>query len=350
MIFQEGRSMGLRDLRTTTYLAVRELLDRTHRAMRTKEPVLASRALDLSELEDRILLSASPMAVVTDMINGASVGPMLADTATVISEFDAGPDAALQIDDQHLTEQDGSTVSVNPFQTASRELVFLDTSVGDYQQLLDDLWSNDDSSREFEVVLLQNSRDGIEQITEALARLSGLDAVHIVSHGTDTAVKLGSTWLNQETIAGYVGEMARWGRSLSGGADLLFYGCDLAASSDGEALLESVQLLTGADVGASTDDTGHAIFGGDWDLEFATGNIETQVAFSSNTQQSWMQILNVTVDASSSGATADQSSVTVSHTTSGTNRLMLVGVSMELDGDSVSSVTYNGTNLTLVGT
>ena len=58
-----------------------------------------------------------------------------------------------------------------------------------------------------------------------------------------------------------------------------------------------------------------------------------------------------TVDTTSSGQTTT-ASVTISHTASGSNRLMLVGVSMtkETGGvPSVSTITYNGAPLTLVG-
>ena len=41
-------------------------------------------------------------------------------------------------------------------------------------------------------------------------------------------------------------------------ADLLLYGCDLAASSEGKALIERLASLTGADVAASSDATGAA--------------------------------------------------------------------------------------------
>jgi prepilin-type N-terminal cleavage/methylation domain-containing protein len=60
---------------------------------------------------------------------------------------------------------------------------------------------------------------------------------------------------------------------------------------------------------------------------------------------------SLTVDAVSSGTTSGGSSITISHTTgSGSDRLMLVGVSMNNDGyETVTGVTYNGTALTLVG-
>ena len=47
-------------------------------------------------------------------------------------------------------------------------------------------------------------------------------------------------------------------------------------------LLESLQARTGADVAASTNNTGHAVLGADWILEYATGSIETSVAFSTS--------------------------------------------------------------------
>jgi len=60
---------------------------------------------------------------------------------------------------------------------------------------------------------------------------------------------------------------------------------------------------------------------------------------------------SVSIDAVSTGVTTG-SSLTISHTTSGTNRLMLVGVSIAKQtggAPSVSSITYNGVGLSLVG-
>ena len=48
-----------------------------------------------------------------------------------------------------------------------------------------------------------------------------------------------------------------------------------------------------------------------------------------------MDISLIAVDNSSSGSTDNSASITVSHTTSGTNRLMLVGISGELNAESV---------------
>jgi len=126
-----------------------------------------------------------------------------------------------------------------------------------------------------------------------LSQYDELDAVHIVSHGSDGAVKLGNTWLNADNVEAYAGQFVNWRDALATDADLLFYGCDLAAGEDGQFLVESLGALTGADVAASTDDTGHAVLGGDWELEFTAGNIETDVAFGVDVQRAWSHLMAV---------------------------------------------------------
>ena len=60
----------------------------------------------------------------------------------------------------------------------------------------------------------------------------------------------------------------------------LIYGCDVAENADGRALIDALGRLTGADVAASEDLTGAAAKGGDWNLEYATGSIQTSMALS----------------------------------------------------------------------
>ena len=78
-------------------------------------------------------------------------------------------------------------------EAARLELVFVDTGAQDYQTLVADLLVGADPQRELEVHLLEGGRDGIGQISEVLAGHDDVDAVHIVAHGTDGAVKLGDT-------------------------------------------------------------------------------------------------------------------------------------------------------------
>lgn len=178
-------------------------------------------------------------------------------------------------------------------EASPREIVIINGDVDGIEQLLDDLASSD---RDYEVFVLDSQRDGIEQISEILDGRRDIDSVHIVSHGDGGQVRLGATSLTESTLDGYAGQIATWSGSLSLDADILFYGCDLAATQSGEDLVESLSALTGADVAASVDQTGHADLGGDWAFEFGIGTLETEVAFSGQLQAGWMQTLAVSAE------------------------------------------------------
>ncbi|GJL61425.1 MAG: hypothetical protein NPIRA04_00790 [Nitrospirales bacterium] len=89
----------------------------------------------------------------------------------------------------------------------------------------------------------------------------------------------------------YADELSVIGQALGAEADFLIYGCNFGEGEAGQAAAARLAQLTGADVAASNDLTGSAGLGGDWDLEVATGHIETVVAFSTQVQQVWSGIL-----------------------------------------------------------
>lgn len=229
------------------------------------------------------------------------------------------------------------------------EIVILDPGVQNSAELRELLLAQQEDGRELEFFVLDADRDGVEQIDEILARYHNLDAIHVLSHGTAQGLQLGSTWLDAESINNYADTIRGWQGAFSDNADLLLYGCDLAASDAGQSLVNTLSQWSDTDVAASTDLTGYSLFGGDWDLEYRTGNIETAVVAGMDVQRDWYGLMAISVDATSTGTTVN-SNVTISHTTSGTNRVMLVAVSIGRPvSTTVSSITYNGTALTLVG-
>ncbi|MCA9169585.1 MAG: DUF4347 domain-containing protein, partial [Planctomycetales bacterium] len=268
-----------------------------------KPPVQAG---ELTQLEQRVLFSATPIAAVTDADKNLAPDDAISDFANVDSVVDGTNVDGTDVDQGAFVDaQDAATEAPSLVDTTSengltstgsqesvRELVFVDSSIPDYDQLLSDLTTRLEYGRSLEVVLLSDSRDGIEQITTALAAYDNLDAVHFVSHGTDRAVKLGNTWLTLDSLNAHAGNVATWRDSLAEGADLLFYGCDLAGSDAGQTLLEAMQALTGADIAASTDDTGAQSLDGDWDLEYQLGELQTEVVFSLDVQTEWYGLLN----------------------------------------------------------
>ena len=81
----------------------------------------------------------------------------------------------------------------------------------------------------------------MEQIAASLAGRTGIDAIHIVSHGAEGQLSLGNGTLTQESMSGqYSDELAAIRLSLSESADILVYGCDFA---EGQAGQEATTLL-----------------------------------------------------------------------------------------------------------
>ncbi len=242
------------------------------------------RALDLSQLEDRIMLSASPVG---DL---ALTGDQPLESPPV--------SAVTTAPEPHEAQSVPAPDNPSGWRVETRvELVFVDQGVRDYEQLVMDLLRDADPVRHFEIVLLDSTRNGIEQISETLEGFHDVNAIHLISHGTAGKVSVGNLWLSDLNIDAFAGEIAGWNGALRDGADVLIYGCDLASTPAGRTLAESLAALCACDVATSDDGTGHARYGGDWELEFTTGKIETEIAFDLNFQNRWTGLLAVlTVD------------------------------------------------------
>ena len=306
------------------------------------------------ELEPRVLLSADlPGGLAGDDALHDSVIPttepaVLADNEGM-SPMDVAASATqtlrlvVPIEKRDTSETESAA-------TQTHELVIVNLNTPDYEVIVDDLVTDRGDGRQFEVVILDTDRGGIEQLSALLGERTDLDAVHIISHGDDGSISLGNELLDLDALIANSKSIQGWGDAFTDDGDLLIYGCDLAAGADGRAFIDVLGRLTGADIAASTDLTGDAALGGDWDLEYRQGVIEADVAVSAEAQSQWAHTLAVTEDLTSGGQSGG-ADITVTHTTSGTGRLMLVGVTLNHNGsNSVQSVQWNNTDLTLFDT
>ena len=100
------------------------------------------------------------------------------------------------------------------------ELIIVDGATPDHRQLVEDLLRQRTDASQIELVVLDSSRGGVEQISEILSNYADLDAVHLVSHGTDGALNLGSGWLTSGNMDAYSNQISQWGEALSDDADL----------------------------------------------------------------------------------------------------------------------------------
>jgi hypothetical protein len=156
-------------------------------------------------------------------------------------------------------------------ETARHEILFIEDNVDNFQQLVAGVKNG------VEVVVLDHTRDGIQQMVDAVKGSGPLDAIHLVSHGAEGQIELGAVSLTNFNIDSYRDQLAALGASLTSNGDFLIYGCDVAATPAGQSLIATLGAMTGADVAASTNTTGGSAYGGDWTLEASTGPIETTV-------------------------------------------------------------------------
>ena len=189
-------------------------------------------------LEPRYLFDAAGLVTAIDVVDVAHAAGN-ADLLDSASQNDTPEDLASLFD--HFVPAD---------QRTAKEIIFVDPAVRDYNTLLQGVSSNAD------VVMLDKARDGVEQISEVLAGYQDVRAVHILSHGDDASLVLGGTILNHNNVDSFQDALSGWQTSLHADADILIYGCDVAAGEDGQAFVDQLAEFTGADIAASTDDTG----------------------------------------------------------------------------------------------
>ena len=200
-----------------------------------------------------------------------------------------------------------TTAAEAPSQVSRSEIVFVDAGLPDAELLLADLQAQRDAGRALEIVTIPTGADGLALISDTLATRHDIDAVHVLAHGSDGRLQLGSSVLDSQSLLQRAGMLAGWADALSADADLLLYGCNFAQSAVGQQLVQDLAALTGADVAASTDLTGAAAFGGNWSLEYRSGAIEARLAPSDAAQVRWQGVLatySVTSALDFSGAAA----------------------------------------------
>ncbi len=262
---------------------------------KSKNPVTANlkngaSRLGLRALEPRILLDAA------GFVTGADVAMDAFDTQNVAEDmsmlFDAGAtplaprgeftqvetllsalneaesekDLASQAQDN--PDSDVERISAAQPPTDGAGLVFIDQSVSGWETLASNIPDG------FETVLIGADADGLQIIRDTLEGRDDVAAIHILSHGESDELNLGTTVVTAESLAGeHADDFAAFAASLTDTADILIYGCDFGQDAEALSLIAG---LTGADIAASTNDTGASDLAGDWTLETQLGTIDSE--------------------------------------------------------------------------
>ncbi|NJK68223.1 MAG: DUF4347 domain-containing protein [Microcoleus sp. SU_5_3] len=108
-------------------------------------------------------------------------------------------------------------------QVSGNAIAFIDRQVADYESLIAGVKPGT------EVVVLDEQKDAIEQITQVLAHRTNINSIHIISHGTPGSLQLGRGGLSLDNLEAYSEQLQEWRSALTDSADILIYGCNVAS-------------------------------------------------------------------------------------------------------------------------
>lgn len=180
---------------------------------------------------------------------------------------------------------------------SSNSLVVIDSAVLDYQHLIAGLHPDQ------EILVLDSAQDGVEQIARRLQHRQNLTSLHIVSHGQPGALTLGATQLSFHSLTRYAALLQQWAQAFQHQASILLYSCQVAASQQGQALVQKLHELTGASVAASTTLVGAQ---GNWQLDFQVGAGAAEAVFNPQVLAAYPHTLAVFVAESFRNPTVSQ--------------------------------------------
>ena len=296
----------------------------------------------IMSLEPRMLFDGAVAATVADAAQADSHPTADAAKAPTTTEHAAtGSESHPQSD---------APVTPAPAAVPGQSVVFVDARVKDSAELLKGVAPGT------QVVQLDASKDGLQQIADYLGSHQGVSSVQIIAHGNAGDLWLGNTYLSADNVAARSEVLAQIGQDMNVGGDILIYACNTAAGDKGVNFVDSLAQLTGRDIAASTNRTG---LGGDWTLEIATGSIESHTALSYQAMSAYQYgLANITVTStadSGAGSLRDALSTavagdTVTFQTSGmtinlVSQLTIsknLTVDGDLNNDGVADVTISG--------
>ncbi|SEH91341.1 protein of unknown function [Pseudomonas asplenii] len=220
-------------------------------------------------LEPRMLFDGAVAATVAEAAQPTDHAS--ADTAKAPTS-----DHAPASSDTHA--QADATPAASPTAVPGQSVVFVDSRVKDFDSLLKGVAPGS------QVVVLDASKDGLQQIADYLDTHQGVSTVEIIAHGNSGDLWLGNTYLSADNVSARADVLARIGNDMNVGGDILIYACNTAAGDKGLSFVDSLAQYTGRDIAASTNRTG---LGGDWTLEIATGSIESRSLLSADSMAAY---------------------------------------------------------------
>ncbi|MEM1172991.1 MAG: DUF4347 domain-containing protein, partial [Cyanobacteria bacterium P01_H01_bin.35] len=242
-------------------------------------------------------------------------------------------------------------------QPKSTSLVFIDAHLDNYQFLATGVVND------VEVIILDSTENGVDKITETLQKKittqNKIEAIHIFSHGSPGNLQLGNTFLNLDNLISAKQQIQQWKKALSQTANILLYGCNLAANIGADFVHKLSQILE-VNIAASVDLTGSKLLGGNWNLGFTTGKIVAENPLEPEVIENYDSVfatLTVTnnnddgagslreaITTAKSGDTIEFSSSLANQTITLTSGQLEIDKDLIIDGADAPDLTISGNN------
>ena len=222
-----------------------------------------------------------------------------------------------------------------------REIAFIDPDVDAIDILLAGL------RPEVEAVLLDGVQPALRQIALVVGERRDLATIHVIAHGAPGEIRFAAGTLSTRSLSNHTDDLGRLGCSVSEGAELALWSCDVGAGEQGATFVDALQRAVGRAVGAATYRIGAAARGGRWDLEAhvpapltAQGMANYAGVMANISSNSWNNVQTVSEQAAT---TIIDNNVNLTTWAAGTGTLTL-SVASPNSGDQLSILSVgNGT-------
>lgn len=177
------------------------------------------RVFDFYPLEDRVLMSGTGadglegLDAPVDIDLAEALLAQVAEADGMVTDPLRGEDPSnddSSSDDQQVDEHDIQEPGFAFDSARPLEVIFVDAGVEDADVLLSGLRADGDVQTQWLVIEISADEDGVEKISNTLRQLSGVDAVHLLSHGDGQGIQLGNARLDLDSATAYAGQIAAW--------------------------------------------------------------------------------------------------------------------------------------------
>ena len=143
------------------------------------------------------------------------------------------------------------------------EIVFVLNNLPDWQTLVSGVPAG------VETHVLDATGDALSQMAALLDGRSGIEALHLLCHGSSGALHMGSATLERANLPRYAALLNTLSNAMTEDGQWLIYGCNVAEGADGRHFVQALRLATGLNVAAASHKVGAQEFGGSWLLDDA---------------------------------------------------------------------------------